>query len=407
MQQRINFFFDRYVKREISPDEFDELLIWLHDLNEEETRLFSAPLKELWEQAKAGQLPSTAHQVNWERVFQQAINNESAPVISIEKNKPGNVWLKISAAAVLILSLSAGGYWFLANKKTSQQQVVKVSPDIRLPETVLPGNKTATLTLSNGSKILLNDAANGTLAQQGGAKVIKLDSGQLMYKADNASEVVYNLISTPRAAEYQIILPDGSKVWLNASSSLRFPTSFKEKDRRVELTGEGYFEVAKNQGKPFKVKIMRPSEEEGGDMEVEALGTHFNIMAYNNEDAIKTTLLEGAVKVSQGSSSSFLQPGKQALLNRASGNIRVLPTNVNIAVAWKNGYFYFEKADVKTILRQVGRWYDLDIVYAQTPPDLIFSGKIERNLPLSGILRLLQHSKIHFRIEGKKLTVLS
>ena len=280
-------------------------------------------------------------------------------------------------------------------------------PAVRSPENVKPGNKTATLTLANGTTIVLNGAANGAVAQQGGSKVVKLDSGLVSYNPGISNEVVFNVISTPRAAEYRIVLSDGTKVWLNASSSLRFPTNFIAKERLVELTGEGYFEVAKNPAKPFKVKVNRSPEEGGGEMEVEALGTHFNIMAYNNEDAIKTTLLEGAVRVSLGTSSGVLQPGKEARIKRISDDIHVLPVNVNIAVAWKNGYFYFEKADVKTILRQVSRWYDLDVVYAEAPPDFIFSGKIERNLPLSGILRLLQHSKIHFRIEGNTLTVLS
>ncbi len=184
-----------------------------------------------------------------------------------------------------------------------------------------------------------------------------------------------------------------TRVWLNAASSLRYPTSFSGQDRKVELTGEGYFEVAKNKDKPFHVRV--------GAVEVEVLGTHFNIMAYDDEAAIQTTLLEGSVKVSYNNQTDLLKPGRQASLNRTDNKLTTGEANVQQVVAWKNGYFYFDKSDVKTIMRQVSRWYDLDIVYESTVPDMKFSGKIERSLPLSGISHLLESGQIHFRIEGK------
>ncbi len=251
--------------------------------------------------------------------------------------------------------------------------------------------------------LLLDSTKNGIITSQGNVKVIKLDSGQLAYtpasgKGISSSEISYNTISTPRAAQYQIVLSDGTKVWLNAASSLRYPTVFTGKDRQVVLTGEGYFEVAKNKEKPFHVQV--------GGLEVEVLGTHFNIMAYEDEDAIQTTLLEGSVKVIHNNQSDLLVPGREASLGRSSNQLTVGDANVQQAVAWKNGYFYFDKSDVKTIMRQVSRWYDLDIIYEAPVPDMKFSGKIERGLPLSGIAHLLESGQIHFRIEGKNCIML-
>ena len=291
------------------------------------------------------------------------------------------------------------GSIFLLTRKTSIELVKTEKQVLLLPEEIVSGGSHAILTLSNGTVIILDSAKKGMITKQGNVKVIKLDSGQLAYTplSNNGTpslELGYNTISTPRATQYQIVLSDGTKVWLNAASSLRYPTVFTGKDRKVELTGEGYFEVARIKEKPFHVQT--------GDLEVEVLGTHFNIMAYEDEDAIQTTLLEGTVKVSHNNQSDLLKPGKQASLGRDNNKLTVSVANVQQAVAWKNGYFYFDKSDVKAIMRQVSRWYDLDIVYESPVPEMKFSGKIERNLPLSGITHLLESGQIHFRIEGKK-----
>ncbi|MDB5199215.1 MAG: iron dicitrate transport regulator FecR [Chitinophagaceae bacterium] len=397
---RIDFLFSKYIKREISGEELEELLVWMYGIQEDDKDTLSASMQQLWHKAKAGQLPSTADKVNWEQVYKNILSSDDqAKIISINKKPVIRIWRWAAAVAILI-AISTGGY-YLIHQPSEKSIVAKKSDD---PGKVLPGTHKAILTLADGTKIVLDSAVTGTLAQQGGAKVIKLDSGKLAYTSNENGEVVYNTISTPRATTYQVILSDGTKVWLNAGSSLRFPTVFSGSERKVELTGEGYFEVAHNTAQPFKVKITTPGKEGG---EVEVLGTHFNIMAYPDEEAVKTTLLEGSVKISATNNlqPAFLKPGQQAQLNNSQ--IKVINANTELAVAWVKGYFYFDKADIKTILRQAGRWYDLDIVYEANVPDHLFSGKMERDLTLSGLLRLFKEADINFRLEGKKLIVLN
>jgi transmembrane sensor len=327
--------------------------------------------------------------------------DKQAQIFSLNEPLPRQMMWRRIAVAVIIFGVIICGSFFLLTRRTTTEMAKAGSQPLRLPKDIIPRGNNAILTLSNGSIINLDSAKNGMIAEQGYEKVVILDSGLLAYTPAPASingvhstEIIYNTISTPRAAQYQLVLSDGTKVWLNAASSLRFPIAFTGKDRIVELTGEGYFEVTKNREKPFHVRT--------GGLEVEVFGTHFDIMAYEDESAIQTTLLEGVVKVSHDKQSDLLEPGKQARLARDNNNLTVIDANVKQAVAWKNGYFYFDKSDVKTIMRQVSRWYDLDIVYESPVPDMQFSGKIERNLPLSGIAHLLESGQIHFRIEGKK-----
>jgi transmembrane sensor len=264
---------------------------------------------------------------------------------------------------------------------------------------VAPGSDKATLTLADGSTIVLDEAKNGTLTQQGNSKVIKLD-GKIFYDLTNknSKEVVYNTISTPKGGQYQLELPDGSLVWLNATSSIRFPTSLVEKERRVEITGEAYFEVTKNRDKPFIVTI--------NNSEVQVLGTHFNINAYNDEDAVKTTLLEGSVKFINGANANILKPGQQSQLTK-NGIVKVVSdVDVDKVVAWKNGLFDFDNAGIETIMRQLSRWYNVDIEYNGKPDDL-FIAEMRRNIKLSDALKALELTgKVRFEIEGKKIIVM-
>ena len=399
VNEHVRLLFDKYLRKECSAGEFEEMMTWLVAMDEEEKNRLSAPLKELWDKAMAHQLPSTADQVDWDRVYNKVVNvGEQDSSIPIDINQPGRIgWKRIAVAVVLFGVLISASLWYLYRK--TPKEIVKIEkPVTHQPEDILPKGNQAILTLSNGSVIVLDSTKNGVITNQGNVKVIKLDSGQLAYSPVSAngaesSEITYNTISTPRAAQYEVVLSDGTKVWLNAASSLRYPTAFSGQDRKVVMTGEGYFEVAKNKDKPFHVRV--------GSVEVEVTGTHFNIMAYEDEASIQTTLLEGSVKVSANGQSDVLKPGKEASLNRGDSKLTTGDANIQQAVAWKNGYFYFDRSDVKTIMRQVSRWYDLDIVYESNVPDMKFSGKIERNLPLSGISHLLESGQIHFRIEGK------
>lgn len=322
--------------------------------------------------------------------LQEHIHEPKQPVI-----RKLNTWKRIAIAASFVLIISIVAYLWL--QKQTPVEVVNTpvqTQDIR------PGTNKATLTLADGSVIDLNNAATGGLTQQGNTKIIKQDSGQLAYNITSYETIKmpqYNVLSTPRGGQYKIVLPDGSKVWLNAASSLKFPVAFTGKERLVELTGEGYFEVAKNAAQPFKVMT------EG--ITVEALGTQFNIMSYRDEPFINTTLLEGSVKVTSANISNILRPAQQAQLNR-TGNMQVV-YNLDTAatVAWKNGYFNFKGMDIKTIMQQIGRWYDVDITFSGEPTEDKYSGKINRNTKLFEVLDLLKSGGVDFTIEGNTIQV--
>lgn len=266
---------------------------------------------------------------------------------------------------------------------------------------IAPGDNKAILTLANGSRMVLDSARNGLLVRKGSLNIEKTSDGQLRYVVDKDREmkedssVAFNTINTPRGGEYQVILSDGTKVWINAASALKFPTAFNGHERTVELTGEAYFEVAKNADKPFYVKV--------NDMQVQVLGTSFNIMAYSDEPAIKTTLLEGSVRLAMGKNSHLLQPGQQGIADHRG--IAVVNANTDEAIAWKNGYFEFNRCSIQDIMHQLSRWYDTDVVYESKVPGDEFVGKISRDAKLSQVLRILELSNVHFRIENKKIFV--
>jgi ferric-dicitrate binding protein FerR (iron transport regulator) len=309
--------------------------------------------------------------------------------ISLNKGlkKSAPTWPRIAIAASLLLMLSTGGYFFL-NRKTSINQTASTKQDIA------PGGNRAILTLSNGSKVNLTDAKNGNIAGQFGVAISKTAKGQIIYTATGkALADQFNIIETPNGGEYQVILPDGSHVWLNAASSLKYPVSFTGTDRKVELTGEAYFEVAHNKAKPFRVASQGQT--------VEVLGTHFNIMAYG-EDAMKTTLLEGSVKVIKGLSSRIMKPGEQAVVTK---NILVLQADVEDATAWKDGRTSFKAANIATLMRSLSRWYDVAVEYRGDIPDKTFTGSIPRNSNLSTMLKILGEMDIHAHIEGRKIIV--
>jgi ferric-dicitrate binding protein FerR (iron transport regulator) len=270
---------------------------------------------------------------------------------------------------------------------------------------VPPGGDKAVLTLADGSTIVLDDAQNGNLTQQGNTKVIKLN-GKLAYDPAKAGagEIVYNTISTPRGGKYQIELPDGTQVWLNAASSLHFPTAFIGRERKVEITGEAYFEVAPltpkgGQKIPFIVSV--------NGSEIEVLGTHFNVMAYSDEDAVKTTLLEGSVKFVNGNNTSLLKPGQQSQLLR-NGQVKVVSdVDVENVISWKNGMFQFENADMETVMRQLSRWYDVEVVFKSKKLHDPLHVEIPFNTNLSDALKILEEAgTAKFEIEGKRIIVI-
>lgn len=300
-------------------------------------------------------------------------------------------YFKYIAAASILLVLSVGSYFAF---KKPVYEVVGKSNDFA------PGVNKATLELANGTKILLDTAVKGMIANLDGIAVFKNAAGEIEYKIKSTSssdKVGFNTITTPNGGQYEVVLHDGSKIWLNAGSSLKYPTAFKGNDRTVTITGEAYLEVAKNKLKPFRVI--------SGSQKIEVLGTHFNINAYTDEASIKTTLLEGAVKVSSNNSSTIIAPGEQTSLLRSNGNLEKKSVDVEQEVAWKNGVFVFKGEDIKAIMRQIARWYDVEVEYEGTVTDEKFYGQIYRNSKLSEVLAILELNNLHFKSNGRKITV--
>ncbi len=297
----------------------------------------------------------------------------------------------LSVAAMIFLTLSAGFFFYKSNFSGSGIPVTK-SADL------VPGGHRAVLILADGKRISLTDAPDGTVTQQTGITVVKESGGRLVYKVTgNSPEPVtaqYNTIQTPEGGQYQVDLPDGTKVWLNAVSSLKFPASFaKQEFRKVELSGEAYFEVAKDKKHPFRVLSDK--------QEVEVLGTHFNINAYPDESAVKTTLLEGSVKVN----GAFLKPGQQSVVT--SNDLQIMKTDVETAVAWKNGLFMFDNERLESVMRKVSKWYGVEVKYSNDEvKELIFGGTVSRFDKVSKVLRMMELTgDVHFKLQGKVITV--
>lgn len=275
---------------------------------------------------------------------------------------------------------------------------------LALRHDVGPGSNKATLTLASGKVIVLNDSLNGTVINKQGHITIKNQKGGIVeYMAatgvSDKDDIRMNTISTQRGGQYQLVLPDGTKVWLNAVSSLKFPTEFKGKYRSVELTGEAYFEVTKNKNMPFKVKFNHE--------EIEVLGTHFDIKSYDDEDETKATLLEGSIKISRDNVQRILLPGQQAVTAKGSPGIKVSNADIAEAVAWKNGYFIFHDENIRDIMRTAARWYDVDVVYQGKLDDKQYGGRISKYKNISELLKNLELTgTIHFNIEGRRVTVL-
>lgn len=307
-------------------------------------------------------------------------------------------WQKyLGAAAILAIAIVGLYIWSHNRIAAIPDASVEAPPKADLP----PGHFGAVLTLAGGKTILLDSTVPGELARQGSTKLVKTAAGEVIYTTGNVpnlDKAVLNTLVTPRAGQFSLVLPDGSRVWLNSASSLRYPTAFTGNDRLVELTGEAYFEVAKNPKMPFLVQV--------NSMTIRVLGTSFNVNAYDDEPHTITTLLEGSIKVSSGGSDGLLRPGEQAQA-RNNAAIRIIPdADIDKAIAWKQGLFQFKGDDIPTILRQVARWYNVNVTYEKDLPRRTFSGKISRSVNLSEVLKILETVGFHFRIKDKSLEVM-
>jgi len=336
-----------------------------------------------------------AHKNIWTSIDARSRKNFVTPIFK----RPG---YRYAAAAMVTFALSAALFFFIQqNNKhpTVKELLVKTGKDF------VPGGNKAVLTLADGSKISLTDAANGDLLHQSGITITKAADGQLIYKIDDknvkAEQSEYNTIATPRGGKYQIDLPDGSRVWLNSASSLKYPMAFKNSKRKVELTGEAYFEVAKSK-QPFIVATAT--------QEVEVLGTHFNVSSYADESSTTTTLIEGKVKVSaarEASNTVILAPGEQSLL-AADESLSVRTADIDSEMAWKNDLFVFKGESIQSITRKLSRWYDVEFSFEGNPSNLSYVGMVSRSKNISSVLSIMEGAgNVHFKINGRKITIVA
>ncbi|SHN29298.1 FecR family protein [Mucilaginibacter sp. OK098] len=330
------------------------------------------------------------------RFTQSPVVEEAYPVIVKFYSRR---WFQI-AAALLVFGTAA---LIIFNKNTSNQATKKYTAD-QGAGAIVPGSNKAILTLAGGKTIVLKNAANGLLAQTAAGNVLKTNNGQILYSTASKTDAAtnqdnINTLSTPRGGTYQVVLSDGTKVWLNAASSISYPVAFTGKERHVSLSGEAYFEVAKNKEMPFYVSI--------NNVQVKVLGTHFNIAAYNDDNEITTTLLEGAVQVTKNNARSLLRPGQKAIVNNNSDNIAVSDADIEDAMAWKNGYFIFDDDDITGIMKKVSRWYDVSVSYQGNVSNQKFGGTFYRSKSITELLQYLEKiGKIHFTVEGRRIIVM-
>ena len=362
--------------------------------------------------------------------FTQAVPDDTAFQRTLAEHIPGaklvgmRPWRKYIAVAASVLVVVATGA-YLINKGRSDNEPALAKNIAQHTSDVPPGHNGAVLTLADGRKLVLDSAAAGALATQGNAKLL-LTNGKLSYapqaKAVASTEIYYNQLTTPRGRKFRITLPDSSNVWLNAESSLRYPAQFTGRERRVDITGEAYFEIAHNAAKPFIVHTSVPTPNGPREADITVLGTHFNVMAYQNEEATKTTLLEGRISIkplANQQKPTIINPGQQAAVTLSSARpepaegskgARAGVTvsddiDVDQVIAWKNDLLSFQHSDIKTLMRSVERWYDINVVYEGNLPERTFSGKFSSNANLSQLLTILDLNSIHYTINGRLLTI--
>ena len=409
---RLAILLEKYASGTTSGQEKDELFSFLRD--EDNAERARTTLKAIAENTPSPEVVDHAH---WERVFDSVVQkvhehdrrvSESfEATVGTLDSRVVNIRRRIVrwvAAAIVIFSVGGGLFYLTRSGNSSSTNPVAQAPT----HDALPGRSGAILTLASGKKVLLDSLANGLVATQGQTRV-SIQNGQLVYDATSielAAPVSYNTMTTPRGRQFQLILPDGSRVWLNAASSITYPTAFTGNERKVSITGEAYFEVKHSDRQSFQVEV--------NGIEVSDIGTHFDIDGYSDDQVTRVTLLEGSVKVSASATSSdktaqsrVLSPGQQAYVQEGSGVIhRSSDVELDQVMAWKNGSFIFDKANLDVVLRQLSRWYDVEVEYqGNKVPDIKIWGEMKRDLTLSQVLSGLGKIGVNFEIEGKKLIV--
>lgn len=372
---------DRYLSNDVSPEEGNILIDFFESFQDSQE----------WDEELLGSKELLEKKL--ETALKESIQKKKQSIW----NSRFSLWHKVAATIVLCLGIA----FFLNSRSSDSNKHLSVSERF-VENDLAPGADIATLTLADGSVINLNDSARREIILGDGSVIQKNEHGQLVYNLANiqkTDKVAYNTLSTPKGGQYQVVLPDGTIVWLNSETSLRFPTSFVGNERKVDLVGEAYFEVAKDKSKQFKVNAR--------GMEVVALGTEFNVNAYEGDAISSTTLFEGSVSVSKESESVLLKPGQNAKLNKASGTINRGQADLESEIAWKNGYFVFNNEDIKSIMVKLSRWYDADIEYEGNMNNKRFTVIISKRSSISEILEVLESTGIiHFEIEGRRVKVM-
>lgn len=365
-------------------------LRWLAQAGEEEVEKIMLDYEALIRNMSSDEAPDPALVA----LIEARLDQQEAPAPLRKISRQRYTWI---AAAVFLLLLTAGGYlFFRSNNIPSGKKPVMTASRYR--NDIAPGADKAVLTLADGSAITLDSSQSGKIAQQGSVN-IHSQQGQLIYHTNSDAPVTaLNTVSTPAGGQYQVVLPDGTRAWLNASSSITFPVAFNNKERTVLLKGEAYFEVARDTSRTFRISV--------NDTKIEVLGTRFNVMAYNDEHVMKVTLVEGSVQLAAATGRYMLKPGQQASL-QPNNTVALASVNTDEAIAWKNGLFRFRNADIQTIMRQVARWYNIEVSYEGALPYKTFTGVVSRNEKISALLQFLELTgAVHFAVEGNKVTVM-
>lgn len=388
-KERLQNLLEEYFNNTIGNEDCDELLKYIEQTD---PGLFSEMIDKLVQDNEEG---PAFEGIQAEKVYENITSDKRfsrRPLNLYYKN-----WFRIAAVVVILLSFL---FYFVNTGKTDLH--LKANPETKdLKALIVPGGNKAVLTLSNGEKVALDQLGTEALTKESGVQIKKTRKGEIIYDAPRmgrSETVAFNKIETPRGGEYQVILADGTRVWLNAASSLSYPTAFNGSKREVRLTGEAYFEVAKSRNKPFFVQVNGTT--------IEVLGTHFNITSYSDESNLTTTLLEGSVNVTKNGHQTLLKPGQQAVVTRTSDHINVSSADIPATMAWKNGYFLFRDEDIKSIMKKISRWYDIEVEYRGNVEEQKFGGTFYRSKSFSELLHYLEKlGSLHFKIEGRRVIV--
>lgn len=380
-KQQIDELIHKYLEGNITQEERDTLLGWYRSVDHNEV---------VWpesEDALKGRLKNMHQKIT-----------DQLNLSSTNRSNKKSFLRPLIAAAIVLFTSSTGLYLFLTKQHTS----IEASSVALSDQTIKPGRNKAELKLADGATVVLTDSIQSAKPYAVGNMELQIDNGELSFIPNNKtknSQTAYHTLNTPKGGQYILNLPDGSKVWLNAESSLTFPDSFTEDKRQIKLQGEAYFTIAKDKARPFII--------EAGGLDIEVLGTEFNVNAYPNENIVATTLVEGLVKITKEKNHVILKPSEKNTWNRSSGAFITEKTNVNTATSWKDGYFTFDETNIYDIMPQLARWYNIDVEYKENLSNKVYTGRILKRSEIKEVLNMLELTgTINFEIKGRRVIVM-